>query len=102
MRVLLALFVLLGAGVVAMVLYGIFADSRAADAAMAFCDRIEIGSPLARAEAQAEGVGEARLHLEYAEFFTVGFTGMPPFSRHLCQVSHNGQVVTAVEYRHAD
>jgi hypothetical protein len=46
----------------------------------------------------AQTVGEDRLRFAFDEYFTVGFTGMPPFSRHMCHVHYQGAQVTATEY----
>ena len=91
--------------VVALIVLGIYFGYREASAesqARAFCEEIEPGSELATVENAVEGVGEDRLRLRYEGYLTVGFTGIPPFSRHLCNVYHDGRIVTSAQYRYLD
>jgi hypothetical protein len=87
---------------VATIIYMPFKEQNAKSQALEFCDSIEVGRALASAEEAVKGVGEDRLRLRHDHYLTVGFTGIPPFSRHLCYIDHDGQRVTATRYVHMD
>jgi hypothetical protein len=88
--------------IVGLVVYGLFADPSAEAKAREFCAAVEIGSPFAPVAELASGTGEPLLMLLREDSVTLGFTGMPPFSRHLCRVEHEGGRITSAEYLHLD
>lgn len=74
------------------------AESRA----RAFCGEIAVGSSLEAAAARAAGVGDERLRRVEGSRVVVGFTGIPPFSRHLCEVTGTDGKVQVARYLHLD
>ena len=96
------LFALIALAIAVYAGYGLWAESRAEAEAREFCASFEIGSTFEDARARAQSVGEPRLKLESETSVTVGFTGLPPFSRHLCRVTRDGNRVAAAEYQHLD
>ena len=60
-----------------------------------FCDTVAIGSSFAEVAETARAIGEDRLRLIQEDSIIIGFTGIPPFSRHICDVrGKQGNVVS--------
>ncbi len=74
------------------------AESKAQD----FCDSIITGSLYKEAEKRAQQSGEDKLRIIGVNSFSVGFTGIPPFSRHSCEVTRDGELVSDKHYYHID
>ena len=87
---------------VACSVYGIRSERHAERAAREFCSRIQIGGEFGAAQRLAESAGEDRLRSIRAERITVGFTGLPPWSRHLCDIEREGDRVLSASYRYLD
>jgi hypothetical protein len=77
--------------------YGIRAEVTAEARARELCEGVEIGAIYADVVAQAADIGEPRLRMNHDSDFTFGFTGMPPFSRHLRMVQGDGERVQSAE-----
>ena len=77
-------------------------EKRAKSKANEFCDSIDIGSPYVETAARAGSIGENRLRIIGDKSIVVGFTGIPPFSRHLCEVSRDGDRVGGKRYIYLD
>ena len=77
-------------------------EQTAQTSAREFCDAVIVGSSFAEVAETAKTVGEDRLRLIREESIFIGFTGVPPFSRHACEVrGEEGKVVTT-EYVYLD
>ena len=77
-----------------------YLEYRAESSAKAFCDAASVGTPIDKVAEAATGKGTDMLRRIHAESVTVGFTGLPPFSRHLCTVeAEGGKVTTATTSR---
>jgi len=75
-------------------------ENGAESSANAFCDSIAIGSVYSEGESRARKSGEDKLRIISNNSFTVGFTGILPFSRHLCEVTRDGELVNDKHYFH--
>ena len=78
------------------------ADRRAEAEARAFCDSIAPGSPFIEAVEIAKKAGEDRLRFIEKDSISVGFTGVPPFSRHFCEIRRAGENVGEKKYLYLD
>ena len=88
--------------VAAALLWAWHVERVAEDEAMAFCDGIQVGSPLDDVAARAREAGDERLRRIGPDSITVGFTGIPPFSRHLCAARAEKGMVVAARYVYLD
>jgi hypothetical protein len=102
LRIVGVLVVLAGLLFIGYVGYGAWAESNAQMRAREFCEAISVGSPFADVVASARTTGEPRLRRITDTEVSVGFTGLPPFSRHFCRVRRNGEAVESVDYLHMD
>ena len=84
--------------VVGLIAWGRILEDRAESDAKNFCDTFVLGSSYLELLERAKSVGEDRLRLIGKESIVVGFTGIPPFSRHLCEVSRTGDDVVGKRY----
>ena len=67
------------------------AESKARD----FCEQVAVGDAFSDVQDTARRAGEDRLRLMTESSVLVGYTGIPPFSRHACEVrGENGKVVS--------
>lgn len=86
------------------VAYSMWAEPRAKAAAEAFCEATQMGesteSVMTRAgAAEPDLMGPAS---ESSNRVYVMFMGIPPFSRHFCDVDLSGGKVTGKAYQHLD
>jgi len=88
--------------VVGLIIWGGLLEDGAESRAKQFCDSIIVGSLYVEAERRAKASGEDRLRIISENSLTVGFTGIPPFSRHLCEVSRQGDNVSEKQYYYLD
>ena len=88
--------------IVGLIVWGGLLEDGAESRASQFCDSIAVGSPYAEGEKRAKESGEDRLRIISQNSFTVGFTGIPPFSRHLCEVTRDGEIVSEKHYIYLD
>lgn len=79
-----------------------YLEYRAESSAKAFCDATSVGTPIDKVAEAAKGKGTDMLRRIQPESVTVGFTGLPPFSRHLCTVEAEGGKVTNARYLYLD
>lgn len=80
----------------------VYLERTAESGAREFCAGIEAGSPLDAVARRAAEVGDERLRRLEADRVVVGFTGIPPFSRHLCEVTGADGTVAGSRYLHLD
>lgn len=90
------------AGVGVFLAWLVFLERTAESGAREFCAGVEAGGPLEAVARRAAGVGEERLRRVDADLVVVGFTGIPPFSRHLCEVTGKDGTVAGARYLHLD
>ena len=64
-------------------------EDRASTKANAFCDSISPSQSFAQLAELAKNAGETQLRVINDQSLVVGFTGIPPFSRHLCEMRLN-------------
>ena len=74
------------------------AESRARD----FCAQIAVRDVLSKVKEAARRAGEDRLRLVSEDSVLVGFTGIPPFSRHACEVRGEHGIVVSKRYVQMD
>jgi hypothetical protein len=77
-------------------------ESRAEKSARAFCAAALPGTPMAKVADAARDAGTKMLRRIEPEAVAVGFTGVPPFSRHLCTVRGTAGVVSEAAYSYLD
>ena len=77
-------------------------EYRAEAKAKGFCDPALVGSPIATVAEAAKGMGTDLLRRIEPDSVRVGFTGLPPFSRHMCTVEGQRGLVTNVKYSYLD
>jgi hypothetical protein len=70
--------------------------------ARSFCADVAIGSPIADVAHAARTAGDDRLRRIGEQSITVGYTGIPPFSRHLCDIRAGNGKVAAKKYVYLD
>ncbi|NKB38590.1 MAG: hypothetical protein GKR93_15760 [Gammaproteobacteria bacterium] len=97
MRWIIALLVIVG-----LIVWGGLLEDAAESNANEFCDSIAIGSLYKDGEAKAMHTGEDKLRIIDESSFSVGFTGIPPFSRHVCEVTREGELVGDKQYYYID
>ena len=69
-------------------------EIKAKNDAESFCAPINIGDPIDPVKELALTVGSNMLRTIEENEVTVGFIGIPPFSRHLCIIkSENGKII---------
>lgn len=78
-----------------------YLEYRAAKSAKQFCDAVPAGTPMAKVVEAAQGPDVRRLHAT-PDRVTVYFVGLPPFSRHFCEVEGKGGAAIAARYFHLD
>jgi len=61
-------------------------EDRASTKANGFCDSISPSQSFAELAELAKNAGETQLRVINEQSLVVGFTGIPLFSRHLCEV----------------
>lgn len=93
--------------VTAIILTGLFAwagirEDRAENSAREFCDSIAIGESFAIVTDKAKTAGEDKLRIINKDSLMIGFTGIPPFSRHSCEVINNEGLVSDKQYFYID
>lgn len=88
--------------IVGLIVWGGLLEDGAESKASQFCDSIAIGSLYTEGEKRAKESGEDRLRIISENSFVVGFTGIPPFSRHLCEVLRDGELVSDKHYIYLD
>jgi len=92
-----------GLAVLALVVGAIqYLEFSAESSAKAFCAPSLVGTPLADVARAAQQEGSGPLRHILADSVTVGYTGLPPFSRHLCTVTGKGGTVVDVRYSYLD
>ena len=74
------------------------AESNARD----FCAEVIVGSSYLGTLEKARTIGEDQLRIISKDSIVVGFTGIPPFSRHLCEISPKGDEVGEKRYIYLD
>lgn len=79
---------------------GMLAERNAEAAAQALCRQFPPGSDFRAAREAAANLGERRLAT--ADSITVLFVGLPPFSRHNCEIRGAEGRVLAARYFHLD
>ena len=89
------------------VLFGLFAwagvrEENAEDSARSFCDSVIIGESFDTLVGKAQSVGEDQLRIINKESLMIGFTGIPPFSRHACEVTSKEGIVDGKHYFYID
>ncbi len=77
-------------------------EEKAEDSARSFCDSVTIGESYASLLETAKTVGEDKLRIINDQSLMVGFTGIPPFSRHTCEVTSNDGVIDGKQYFYID
>ena len=76
------------------------AEWRARGRAQAFCERFAVGGEMAAVRAAASAEGDRLLRSLQPDRISVGYTGLPPFSRHLCVIeSREGRIVAVRRVR---
>ena len=90
-----------------LVLGGLFAwagmrEDKAEDSARSFCDSIVIGDSYSSIVEIAKTVGEDKLRIISDDSLMVGFTGIPPFSRHACEVTNSEGLISGKQYFYID
>lgn len=89
--------------VVATLAVGIhYLESSAEGKARQFCEASKVGMPMANVAEAAKGQGTDMLRWIRPDTVSVGFTGLPPFSRHMCKVEGKGGLVASARYFHLD
>ena len=85
------------------VAYSLWAEPRAKAAAEAFCEATQLGESTESVMARARAAEPDRLMTAgEPNKVTVMFTGLPPYSRHFCDVDlYNGKVIDKA-YSHLD
>jgi len=88
--------------ILGLIAWGGIVEDRAESRAKAFCDAVPAGSAFRQAAVKAKSVGEDRLRRIRKESIIIGFTGIPPFSRHFCDISRDGDSVGETRYVYLD
>jgi len=82
----LRLLPVLGAVTAVVVVSSVYFEIAAQQEAQAFCTRAQVGAPASPIALDAASIGERMLRRITPDRIQVGFTGIPPFSRHLCTI----------------
>ena len=77
-------------------------EQTAESAAKGFCNSVAVGSSFADVADLAKIIGEDRLRLIREDSIIVGFTGIPPFSRHACEIRGEEARVATKRYVYLD
>lgn len=93
--VIVAIFVFLAGGIG-------YLESDAEASAKAFCTSAPVGTASEVVTQAAKEKGESRLRMIHKDSVTVGFTGLPPYSRHLCTIELKDGKVTRADYSYLD
>ncbi len=93
--------------VIIIVLFALFAwagvrEENAEDNARRFCDSVIVGESFATLMETAKTVGEDNLRIISEHSIMIGFTGIPPFSRHACEVTSKDGVIDGKQYVYID
>lgn len=93
--------------ITATILFGLFAwagvrEDKAESRAREFCDSIAIGDSFSAVTEKAMSVGEDNLRIVNTDSIMVGFTGIPPFSRHTCEIRNDEGLVGEKQYYYID
>ena len=93
--------------IVILVLIGLFVwagirEDNAESSAMEFCDSVTIGGSYPDLMDKAKTVGEDKLRRINDKSLIVGFTGIPPFSRHTCEVTNSEGLIDEKQYFYID
>ncbi len=86
----------------ALIIWGGLLEDGAESQAKEFCGAVLIGDSFLETVEKAKTAGEDRLRLIGKESITVGFTGIPPFSRHLCEITRSGDEIGEKRYFYLD
>jgi len=97
MRWIIALVVVVG-----ILAWGWQVEHRAESKAKDFCNGVAVGSSFADLAEIVKTVGEDRLRFIHEDSISVGFTGIPPFSRHVCVIDRSEDKVAAKRYVYVD
>ncbi len=77
-------------------------DQRAEIQAKEFCNGVTLESSFAEVAETAKTVGDDHLRSISEDLILVGFTGIPPFSRHACVIRGGKDGVESKRYVHLD
>jgi len=88
--------------VVGALTWSLWIEQIAENNAKEFCDTVTIGSSFAEITDTAMTVGEDHLRFIREDSIIIGFTGIPPFSRHSCEVRGKEGKVESKEYIYVD
>ena len=88
--------------VVGVLAWSWWAEQTAETSAREFCDAVTVGTSFAEVAEIAKTAGEDQLRFMREESIFIGFTGIPPFSRHACDVRGEGGKVVTKRYVHLD
>ena len=94
-------------GITIIVLFALFAwagvrEEKAEDSARRFCDSVILGESFATLRERAKTVGEDRLRIISEHSIMIGFTGIPPFSRHACEITSKDGEIDGKHYFYID
>ena len=89
-------------GMVALPASCVYMQVAARDEANAFCSRAAIGAPLAPLTTEAENTGTKILRHVSTDRVSVGFVGIPPFSRYICTINAQDGKITGAVVSHID
>ena len=93
--------------IILVIIFGLIAwggllEENAESSAIKFCESVALGGLFSEITEKISSVGEDRLRIIQQDLIVVGFTGIPPFSRHLCEISLGGDGVRAKRYIYLD
>lgn len=77
-------------------------EDRAEENARKFCDSAIVGDSFTELQRRAKSAGEDKLRFIREESVTIGFTGIPPFSRHVCEIRSKESVISEKQYFYID
>lgn len=77
-------------------------EQKAMTQARDFCDRAVIGESLEALAKEARTTGKKVLRQVSKDKVSVGFVGIPPFSRHFCEIEAKDGIITKARYFHFD
>lgn len=80
----------------------VYMQMTARDEANAFCARAVVGAPLEPLSKEAENTGTKILRQISKDRVSVGFVGIPPFSRYICTISAQDGQITGSSVSHID
>lgn len=85
-----------------LIAWGGLVEDNAESRAIEFCESVALGSLFSEIAELASSAGEDRLRIIWQDLIVVGFTGIPPFSRHLCEINLGEDRVQAKQYVYLD